>query len=146
MPLDLFSNTPIPNTPLGKIEETIDNLKESHNQEECLKKTYEILSTKYRGYRIKTYTRLFDIFERDIEKLWNKEGFLHCTNINYLMRVLLMRSGCFTEDDIRIRWTQIWLISPHQYLQVRIGNKWIDVDIWARAYGIPFGDHAHGFH
>ncbi|MDD5083858.1 MAG: hypothetical protein PHT88_02875 [Candidatus Moranbacteria bacterium] len=124
----------------------IDELKQSASQEECLKKAYVILTKKYHGERIRTYRNLFDIFKRDLDTLWNKSGFLHCTNINYLLRTLLVQSAFFTEDDIRLKWTLVWYVSPHQYLQVLVGSEWINVDIWAHAYGIGFGDNACGFH
>ncbi|EKD29428.1 MAG: hypothetical protein ACD_78C00417G0006 [uncultured bacterium (gcode 4)] len=146
MPLDLLSKTQVPDALPRDMQAVVDGLKKSKNQEECLKKTYDILNTKYRGYRVKTYTRLFELFITDIIKLWSRNGFLHCTNINYVMRILLLKSGRFQESDIRLKWTLIWYVSPHQYLQVRVNGKWIDVDIWAHAYGIQFGDHAHGFH
>jgi hypothetical protein len=104
------------------------------------------LISKYRGYRGKTWIKIFDIFENDINVLWSKNGFLHCTSINYVMRILLVKSGFFTEDDLRLKWTHVGYISPHQYLQVKVDEKLINVDIWAYAYGIKFGDYAHGFH
>lgn len=146
MPLDLFSKTPIPNILPDEMQKIIDEIKKSSNKEEYLKRSYEILAAKYHGDRIKTYTRLFDVFQRDIGSLWNKNGFLHCTSINYVMRALLIKSGFFTDDDIRLKWTQIWYISPHQYLQIKVNGKWINADVWANAYGIKFGDNAHGFH
>lgn len=146
MPLDLFSKTPIPDVLPDDMQKIINEIKKSLNKEECLKRAYGILIAKYRGYRIKIYTKLFDVFKRDIGALWNKSGFMHCTNINYLMRTLLIKSDFFKEADIRLKWTQIWYITPHQYLQVNINDKWINVDIWAYAYGIKFGDNAHGFH
>lgn len=124
----------------------ISELKKSLDKKECLKKVYEILVTKYRGYRVKTYTKFFDVFKRDAGSLWNKNGFLHCTNINYLLRILLIKSDFFTENDIHLKWTQIWYISPHQYVQVHIDGAWINVDIWGYTHGIKLGDYAHGFH
>lgn len=100
MPLDLLSKTRIPEALPTKMQMIIDDLKKSSGKEACLKKAYEILNEKYRGYRVKTYTRLFDLFTTDIKKLWNTNGFLHCTNINYVMRILLIKSGHFEEDDI----------------------------------------------
>lgn len=146
MPLDLFSKTPIPEVLPDEMQKTIDELKKSLNKEECLKKTYNILILKYRGCRVKTYVKLFDAFKRDVSALWSKNGFLHCANINYIMRILLIKSGFFGEDDIRLKWTQIWYVSPHQYLQVNVNGEWINIDVWAYAYGIKFGDNAHGFH
>jgi hypothetical protein len=146
MPLDLFSKTPIPDVLPDEMQKIINEIKKSLNKEECLKKTYDILISKYQGNRIKTYTKLFNVFKHDIGTLWNKTGFLHCSNINYILRTLLIKSDFFTDDEIRLRWTVIWYISPHQYAQVKIDDKWINVDIWAYAYGIKFGDNAHGFH
>ena len=146
MPLDLFSKTPIPDALPKEMQKIINEIKKSLDKAECLKKVYEILISKYRGYHTKTYLKLFDVFKHDIGLLWNKNGFLHCTNINYVMRTLLIKSDFFTEDDIRLKWTQIWYISPHQYIQVKIDDRWVDIDIWAYAYGIKFGDHYQGFH
>ena len=53
----------------------------------------------------------------------------------------------FNEDDIKLRKSLSWWISPHQYLEVKISdNKSFNVDPWFRDYGIKFGDYAHGFH
>ncbi|MBU2101292.1 hypothetical protein KKH05_01060 [Patescibacteria group bacterium] len=121
-------------------------LSNSTGKKECLERTYDLLGNKYRGYRIKTFIRSFDFFTDNLESVWNRTGFLHCMTLNYLMRVLLIKSGHFKEEDVRQRWTTIWLFSPHQYLEVRLGrDKIINVDLWGRVYGIPLGDYAHGF-
>lgn len=144
--LDLFAKTPISDVLPDEMQKIINELKKALNKEECLKKVYKILIAKYSGNRIKTYTKLSDFFKHDINKLWGKSGFLHCTNINYVMRTLLIKSDFLKEDEIRLRWTLIWYITPHQYVQVKINDKWINVDVWANSYGIKFGDNAHGFH
>jgi len=113
MPLDLFSKTPIPDVLPNEMQKIINEIKKSLNNKECLKSVYDILVAKYRCNRIKTYTKLFDVFKHDIGTLWSVNGFLHCTNINYVMRTLLIKSDFFSEDNIRLRWTQIWYISPH---------------------------------
>lgn len=128
------------------MQNVIDELKNAKNQEECLRMAYNILIAKYHGDRIKTITKFFNIFESDINILWSKNGFLHCSNINYILKTLLIKSGFFKEEDIRTRWTLIWFVSPHQYAQVRINNRWINIDIWAHVFGIELGDYAHGFH
>lgn len=127
------------------MQAVVDELKESSNEEECLRRAYEILSKRYRGRRVRTWVRIFEVFETDVEKLWTKEEFLHCTNINYLLRILLIKSGSFNDEDICLIWTQIWLVSPHQYVKVKAGNSRINVDIWAHAYGTQFGKYASGF-
>ncbi|MCK5319762.1 hypothetical protein KAJ61_00045 [Candidatus Parcubacteria bacterium] len=146
MPLDLFKKTSIPEQLPCEMQGIIVELKKSSDKEDCLGRAYEILSKKYRGYRVKTYTKFFDIFSKDTAKIWQKNVFLHCTNINYIMRILLIKSGYFNEDEIKIKWAFVWCISPHQYLQVKINNHWINIDIWGNTFGIKFGDYAHGFH
>ena len=129
------------------LDTEINKLIKFDSKEETLEATYELLTKKYRGYRIRTLTRLFDLFEDDITKLWSKNGFLHCTNMNYLMKIMLLGSGKFSEDDINFKWTTINFYSPHEYLQIRLDNsRWINIDMWGKAYGIKFGDYAHGFH
>lgn len=125
----------------------INQLKKSKSKRDCLKKTYSALTSKYRGYAFKTYFRFFDIFTSDTNKLWAKSGFLHCSKLNFLMRILLVKSGHFQNEDIKTKWTLVWYLSPHQYLQIRLNdNEYINIDMWGKAYGIPFGDYAHGFH
>lgn len=127
------------------LNEIINEIKKSQDKEECLKKVYNIMIEKYHGNKIKTFTKFFNIFEKDTNKLWDKNWFMHCTNINYLMRILLVKSGFFKEEDIQLKWTLIWYILPHQYLQVKLNNKWINIDVWAYIYGIKFWNYAHWF-
>ncbi len=116
------------------------------NQREALQYAYDALSKKYRGYRVLTFLRLDRFFITDIDTLWQKNGFLHCHHMNYLLRTLLLASGQFTPEAIEARWTQIWLFSPHQYVVVTLETgEQVEVDLWGKAYGIPFGGHAHGF-
>ncbi len=77
--------------------------------------------------------------------LWNESGFMHCTNINYVLRTLLIKSGHFADDDIQIKWTIVWYISPHQYLRIKTGDKYVNVDVWGYVYGIKYGEYAYGF-
>lgn len=128
------------------MQEVVDVLKQSHSKEECLRRAYDFLITKYHGGHLKTLSRLPEFFEHDLDVLWKKVGFLHCTNMNIVLRTLLVKSGFFVEEDIRTRWTLLWYISPHQYLEVRVDEKGIAVDVWAHTFGITFGDYAHGFH
>jgi hypothetical protein len=143
---NILKKARIPDDLPQDVEDIIEGLKRSRTKEGCAKKAYDILSERYRGYRAYTYLRLFDLFHSDVGYLWSRKGFLHCNNLNYLLRILLIRSGMFSESDIVLKWTRIWVFSPHQYLRVRIGRRWTDIDLWGKAYGIPFGAHAQGFH
>jgi hypothetical protein len=91
-------------------------------------------------------TKIGHLFSSGIEDLWNRSGFLHCTNQNYLLALLLVKSRKFTENDIEPKWTLLWGLSPHQYLKVKVGDNYKNIDAWAARYGIGFGRYAHGFH
>lgn len=143
---NFFSKKELPDKLPLELDRIIGSLRKSRSKEACLKSAYDILTKKYYGSRIMTYTRFFDLFSWNDDKLWKKSGFLHCTNINYLMRILLVKSGFFKDDDIKLKLTLLWYISPHQYLNIRInGKKSINVDVWGKRYGIKFGEYAHGF-
>lgn len=127
-------------------EEAVNQVAAAETQEQALKIAYDILTSRHHGSRFATLTHFFQIFETNVDRLWEAKGPLLCTNFNYLLKAILTESGKFTDDAFRSRWTMIWLISPHQYLQIRVeGERWIDIDMWGKMYGVPFGSHAHGF-
>ena len=143
---NFFTKKPIPSELPPEMELNIIELKNISDKEKCLQRAYRIVTGKYHGNRIKTYQRLFDLFKYSPHHLWPHSGFLHCTNINYLLRILLIKSGHFTEDDIQLKQVLCWGFSPHQYLSIRVAeNKYINIDPWAKIYGIKFGDYAGGF-
>lgn len=144
---NFFSKKEIPEKLPEGMEEIVKKLKKSKNKEECLRKTYDLLTKKYRGDIIKTYSCLPRILVKDVNELWSKSGYLHCTHLNYLLRIFLVKSGFFKDEDIGLKWTLLGYISPHQYLEIRFSqNAFINIDVWANHYGIMFGDYAHGFH
>jgi hypothetical protein len=141
----LFDKSPLPTDLNDEITNILKDLSKIKNQEEYLEAAYRVITSRYQGGRVKTLFKAWDLFSESVEDLWNRTGFLHCTNQNYLLSLLLVKGGLFNEKAIKPKWGQIWLLSPHQYLQVRTGDKLINVDAWARSYGIPFGQYAHGF-
>jgi len=144
---NFFSKKPIPDKLPLEMEKIVEELKRFESKEECLKQAYGIMAGRYRGYRMRTYIRIHEAFCTDLEKLWRKTGFLHCHVMNYLLRVLLVKSGWFQDDEIELKYSLVWYISPHQYLRVKVGdNKFINVDVWNAFYGKKFGDFARGFH
>jgi hypothetical protein len=124
----------------------VDEMMTMADQEEVIRYAYNALVQKYRGYRLLTFLRVDRFFVTDVETLWRKQGFLHCHQLNYFLRTLLIASGTFSSVDIEARWTNIWFCSPHQYLVVHLrSGEVLYVDVWSYAYGIPFGAYAHGF-
>ncbi len=142
----LFGKSPIPKQVGKEISDEIKHLSQNSSKESFLKGAYDFVTTHHESGRINTILRLFELFATDVQTLWSRKGFMHCTNQNYLLAVLLVSSKVFTESDIKRKWTLIGFISPHQYLKIRIDtDRWIEVDCWARSYDVGFGHHAYGF-
>ena len=139
MVFDFFNKTKLPNNIPNELKEIIKQVNQSKNQEEALKKAYHILTKRFYGKKFVTYLLFHRLFYKDPQRLWDNKGFLHCTNFNYLIRIILVNSKFFKEKDIQLKWTFIF-ISPHQYLLVNLNNKKITLDAWAANYDIKFGD------
>jgi hypothetical protein len=142
----LLGKSALPDNLQSEIDDAILQLKSVRNKNEALKKAYELITRRYYGGRINTLLKISALFSSSAQDLWNRTGFMHCTNQNYLLALLLIKSGHFKEEEINRKWTLLWGFSPHQYLRVKQGAGWTDVDAWSATYGIEFGDHAHGFH
>ncbi len=130
----------------------IEKVKSSRSPEEALEISFEIITSRYQGKRFHTYIFLWKAFQRDPNHLWKRTEFLHCTHLNYLLRILLIKSEWFREKDVRIAYSAIWYLSVHQYLQVslpgsdeNIQHKTLAVDPWLHAFGGQLGEFGHGF-
>jgi hypothetical protein len=124
-----------------------DYLAKLDSRETVAKEAYRIIITRFEGGKILTVTKLLDLFSNGFQDLWNRSGFMHCTNQNFLLASLLIASGKFSDDNIERRWTPVWGFAPHQYLIAKLDdNKYINLDPWAAKYGVSMGDHVHGWH
>lgn len=145
MPIRLFS-WPVPKHLPRDIQTACDALRKSPNQETALRRAYDLVSGRFRARRSRTYILIHKILSKDAEHVWSRTNFLHCTHMNWILKILLVGSGWFKEADVREQWSLVWHMSPHQYLRVRMNDeRSIAVDPWARTYRVPFGDYAHGF-
>jgi hypothetical protein len=126
------------------LAEAVAFVKAAKGRQDSLRRAYDLMTERYYGERLRMLRECRTWFANDPAKNWRKRGFLHCTNMNALLRYLLLESGRFSPEDVTFRWTLIWYCSPHQYARVRCDGKWVDVDLWAHAYGVTLGKHAHG--
>jgi len=135
------------NIPEGMKKEIL-KLKKSKNKLSCLEKAYLVVAKRYYGSYLEAFWRFWKLFISNIFTIWNMKGkSMLCTHQNFVLRVLLVKSGCFKDSDIKIKWTMVGYISPHQYLMVHVGNgKWIYIDMWGSSKGIKFGDYARRLH
>lgn len=142
-----FSPFPVSQKIPVELQQKINELKLSAESfgtaqdKEFLKSAYEFVTTKHHGERIKTLTEPWLAWQ---DPLSAQPGFTPCNISNQLLRTMLVVSGKFQNEDVQVRYTFLNFFI-HQYLQVKVNDKWIDVDPWAKALGIEFGKHANLF-
>jgi hypothetical protein len=105
------------------------------SDKEFLMGVYNAVTTRHHGGRMETVTKCWKAFQ---DPLLQEPGFMHCTGLNFLVRALLIRSGRFSAQDIRVV-TVPFNFFIHQYLRVRADGVWYDIDPWALHTGTPFG-------
>jgi len=142
---DLFGKTTLPKQIPTELHPTLALIRKAKSDKAAVRVAYDVVTRRFHGRRALTYLLGWRVLEKDVQQIWSRPGYLHCTTMNYLLRVLLIGSGRFSEKDIRERWTLVLGISPHQYVQVHADSTWISIDPWSKGYGISFGEHASGF-
>lgn len=121
----------------------------ANNAEEFLSLTYNYLGQKY-SYQSRPFFRRFKIFPNfqtlfiSLNDLYQRRGFMHCTQLNFLLRLFLVKSGFFKEEDIKLKYIFVNFFI-HQYAQVYLNNRWIDVDIFDYSNGLKIGEHLKTF-
>lgn len=108
---------------------------ESSGNLDFLRKSYEFVISRYKGSRVKTVTQFWKVF---CDPITEKPGFMPCTGQNYLLRLMLVKSGRFKESDVILKVVPFNLFI-HQYLRVRVNDMWMDVDPWSSFLGVPPG-------
>lgn len=118
---------------------------QDRSRQEIVREVYDVVSRHFVCSRPQTYLRLWDLFRSDLTNVWQRGGFCHCTQQNELIRQMLLKTGKFSEKQVRTKWGLTHYISPHQWLQVNLDGNWVDVDAWGRHFDVPFGKNAAGF-
>lgn len=127
-----------------KIE--VDKVAKTKTKRQAAKLAYKIVTDKYYGHRAETYFNVKKLLQTDVNKIWAESGFYQCTTQNYLIRLLLVKSGKFKDSEVEQKLTLIWYIGPHQYLKVWLDkDNHVYLDPWSKVYRVPFGQRAHGF-
>jgi hypothetical protein len=131
-----FRKSALPESLPHDFAATIQRLSgESSDDYEFLRKSYEYVTSRYHGSRIRTLSNFWVAFQDPIE---HAPGFLPCTSMNYILRTMLVKSGRFTEEDIEVKVIPL-NIFIHQYLHVRVEDRKINVDPWSAFRGLPLG-------
>lgn len=140
-----FIAEPIPKLHNPDLLVAVQQLKTMTDVESAMKLALKMLAKKYKSRRLETYLLFFKWFEKDPNKLWARNGFLHCTQQNYLFRVLLVSSGWLRDNQISFGYSLVWWISPHQYLKIKLPQGSIAIDPWNYTFGVKYGQYATGF-
>ncbi len=136
---NLFSKQEIPDEIPEKLKEKIREFSHNSDKEDFLKKSFFYITSKWGGGRMNLIYKLRLLFDKDISKIFNTKGYLHCTTMNFLLRTMLVKSGFFRDEDIELKSHSSWIV-PHQYLKVKIKEgEFVKLDIWAYQFGVDYG-------
>lgn len=135
-----LSETALPDKIPAEMKKKIMELKsKTGSPREFLESAYDFLGSKRRSERLNTFLKFHYLF-KNLEFIWEREGYIPCTQNNLLMRIFLVRSGFFRDKDIKTKHVFANFVI-HQYLQVKLDGKWIDVDVGEKQRGLPIGKH-----
>lgn len=112
------------------------------NDEEFVRAAYDFVTKRYRrdvGER-GLLVSCKKAFRKDLNKIWNEKEWQPCHKQNYILRTMLVKSGRFNREDVRLRVTFSQRFM-HQYLKVRVKDKWVNVDPAGSWFGVEFGEH-----
>lgn len=106
-----------------------------------LQNTYKFVLSRWEHARGKAAVMWPKLFLQGLEKIWNTKGFIYCQTMNFVAHVLIANSKFFKAGDVEVKYVFLNFV-PHQYLQIKIGDKWIDFDpAGAGIRSLPVGRH-----
>jgi len=139
-------NMPVVALPLEMKTKILELENQFQNQLSFLQAVYNVVQDKalnqWQHTRFKAAFYLPKLFVNNLEKIWQTEGFIYCNAINFVGFSMFANSKFFTAKDIKIKYVFLNFV-VHQYLQVKVGENWIDFD--PAGSGIrnkPLGTHA----
>lgn len=143
---NLLNKILIPNHIPKELDDKIKEFSKSKNKEFFLKKSFFYIVNNWSGSRINLICKFSRLYQKDLHKIIHTKGYMHCTTMNYLLRVMAVKSGLFDDKDIQIKLTNSWYMVPHQYLEIKISDKKkVFLDPWNYQFGINYGEYGSGF-
>ena len=135
-----FWKSKLPEKISSNIMKEIKKLKKfSKNERDFLEKAFESVGKRYSHSFAGSIIRCDKAFKTDLEIVWNEKGQYQTCNVrNYLLRVMLVKSGYFKDGEIKPK-AAFMNFSLHQYLLVKVDGKWTRADPWAYNLGIKLG-------
>ncbi|MBI5220308.1 MAG: hypothetical protein HY978_00530 [Candidatus Liptonbacteria bacterium] len=133
--------SPLPDAIKIKVEELAA---QSSDQLDFARKLYAFIRSGWGAARTKTIINLPLAFRKNLTAIWNQPGYAHCHTINHLYYSMLCASRWFDPGDVRIRYSFFNGVA-HQYLQIRINGRWLDVDPSVTYLPLNFGERVRWF-
>jgi hypothetical protein len=99
----------------------------SGDPESYLKNAFNFVLSRWYAVRHKAVTNFPKLFRKDLKAIWHEPGYAHCSTSNFILYTLLANSKFFKASDVKVRHVFVNMI-VHQYLQVRVGKTWVNVD------------------
>jgi hypothetical protein len=89
---NLLKKTPIPDTIPEALQEKIREFAQSGDKEQFIRDAFLYIVSRYGGARTGLICYLVRIFETDIFEIYATTGYMHCTTMNYLIRIMCIES------------------------------------------------------
>lgn len=124
-------NMPKAELPLEMESKIAELENKSQNQMTFLQGVYDVVLNKtlhqWQHTRFKAAIYVPKLFVDSLTEIWQTNGFIYCNAINFVGFSMLVNSNFFTAKDIKVRYVFLNFVL-HQYLQVKVGESWIDFD------------------
>ena len=127
-----------------EMEDEVKKLKKTKSKLECLREAFNFVSKRLVRKKHQAILKYPRLFVTNVYNLWEftkKDKILHCCQMNYLLRILLIKSGKFKEREIGLVNCIHVCFMYHQYMKIKINHDWVNVDLWFHPYGVPLGKH-----
>ncbi|MFH1802848.1 MAG: hypothetical protein ABH864_05380 [archaeon] len=123
-----------------KLKKVIKNLNKIRNDEEFVKASFKFITARYKSAGPITFIlNLPRLFWHNPNKVIEEQGFAFCHVQNLMLKTILTGSKRFSDSMIKTKINFTLVI--HQYLEVSLGKKRIELDPYGFGRGIPHGKH-----
>jgi hypothetical protein len=89
---NFFKKEPIPDIIPEELTEKIREFSRSGDRERFIKDAFSYIVSRYGGARTGLISHFMRIFETDISKIYTTTGYMHCTTMSYLIRIMCIKS------------------------------------------------------
>lgn len=121
----------------------IKELNKIKDDEKFLKQTFLFVAKRYDAMNaIPFILNLPHLFQQDPNKIIETYGPAYCHIQGLILRTILLKSNRFKPEQIKKKISFFGFVI-HQYTQIKIKNKTLNLDPWAYDIGVPYGSHGN---